>query len=315
MAVFTKVSDADVGKHLAQYGLPEPDAVTGIEEGTENTNYKVMSGGTRYILTLFEGRTAVEDLPYFLALMDHTAEQGIPAARPIRTETGDRLTVLAGLPAALISFLPGRPDLEPSYEDAANAGVLLGRFHQSSENFPLSRPNTMGLASWRDMVRTLGDNLEALETGLTDEITTTFKTIKERWPSELKRGTIHGDFFPDNILLDHGEPSGLIDFYFACTDFLAYDLAIAMNAYMPEDGSVDISKAEALFEGYQSVRPLSRHEQEAMPILLCGSALRFFLSRAVDQFDPSQSSVYTPKDPMPWLQFMRHHRRQMKAPV
>ncbi|NRA30381.1 MAG: homoserine kinase, partial [Parvularculaceae bacterium] len=234
-------------------------------------------------------------------------------ARPIRTLAGERLTVLAGKPAALISFCSGRPNMTPTYEDAEKAGMTLAEFHLASRDFAHTRPNSMGPGSWRDMLKAADDRLDTFGAGLTKELRDTLELLRERWPSEIKRGTIHGDLFPDNLLLDHGDPTGLIDFYFACTDYLAYDLAIAMNAYLPEDGPLDVTNADAMFEGYNRVRPLGQLELEAMPTLLCGCALRFFLSRAVDALDESQSSVYTPKDPLPWLRLMRHHRHQMEA--
>ncbi|MEM9839685.1 MAG: homoserine kinase [Pseudomonadota bacterium] len=313
MAVFTEISDAEVTTHLALYGLPEPDAFTGIAEGTENTNYKILTGGKRYILTLFEGRTALEDLPYFLGLMDHMADKGLPSARPIRTLEGDRLTALGGKPAALISFLPGRPNMEPTLEDAERAGATLAQFHQAGSDFPRSRPNTMGPASWRDMAGQAGDRLDELGDGLAADIKGLLAHLRRIWPADLKRGTIHGDLFPDNLLLDHGDPSGIIDFYFACTEFLAYDLAVAMNAYTSEEGPVDPTHAEALLSGYQSVRPLNALELEALPALLCGSAVRFFLSRAVDRIFTEESALYTQKDPMPWLRLTRYHQARLEV--
>ncbi|MEM1381129.1 MAG: homoserine kinase [Pseudomonadota bacterium] len=312
MAVFTELSDEAVADLLSSYGLPAPDVVTGIPEGTENTNYKVMSEGKRYILTLFEGRTALADLPYFLGLMEHVASKGLPSAKPVRTTSGDRLTAVAGKPAALIDFLPGRPNMQPTYDDAFAAGALLAQLHTAAQDFAPSRPNGMGLASWRQMAREAGDGLETFGEGVTEEVGVLLHQLKEQWPTDLKRGTIHADLFPDNLLLDHGTPCGVIDFYFACTDYLAYDLAISMNAYMPEAGPVDVTNAEALLSGYQSVRPLSASELDALPILLCGSALRFFLSRAVDHINVQESALYTPKDPLPWLRLLRHHRSSME---
>jgi len=313
MAVFTEVSESEVARHLAAYGLPTPDAVTGIEEGTENTNYKVLADGKRYILTLFEGRTALEDLPYFLGLMDHMASRGLPSARPLRTLSGERLTVLAGKPSALISFLPGRPNMSPEWTDAEKAGEILARFHTASRDFIPTRPNSMGPGSWRSIAKGAGVALDHFGAGVADEVSETLGMLRDRWPGELKRGTIHADLFPDNLLLDHGEPSGIIDFYFSCTDYLAYDLAIAMNAYLPEEGPLDVTNADAMFEGYNRVRPLSQLELDAMPTLLCGAALRFFLTRAVDRLDEQQTSIYSTKDPLPWLRLMRHHRRTMEA--
>lgn len=313
MAVFTEVSDADVARFLKAYGLPKPDAVTGIAEGVENTNYKVLAAGKRYILTLYEARVAVEDIPYFLAVMEHIAASGIPAAHPIRALDGERLSALAGRPAALIEFLPGRPVMEPSRDDAFQAGKILAELHRAAADFSATRPNSMGHPCWREMATKAGEELNRFGPGLAIEIDKTLSLLRQHWPTDLPRGTIHADLFPDNLLLDHGQPSGVIDFYFACTDFLAYDLSISMNAYTPEEGDVDLFNAEGLLDGYQSVRQLRKAELDALDILLCGNALRFFLSRAVDLIFAPKTTVYTPKDPLPWLRLMRHHRRKLEV--
>lgn len=312
MAVFTEVSDSDVCGFLEAYGRPTPDAVTPIAEGTENTNYKILSGGHRYILTLYEARVAVEDLPYFLGLMDDVAAAGLPSARPVRTLEGDRLMALKGRPAALIEFLPGRPATTPDTDDARRAGAFLAEFHKVTTGIDRHRPNSMGPASWRKMAARAGDALDRFGDGTAAEVRATLALLKERWPANCPRGPIHADLFPDNLLLDHDEVSGIIDFYFACTDYFAYDLAISMNAYTPETGDLDLANAEAIRRGYESIRPLTDEERDAMPALLCGSALRFFLTRATDQIFPPENSLYTPKDPLPWLRLLRHHRAQLE---
>lgn len=312
MAVFTDVSEAEIASFLKAYGLPAPDAVTGIAEGTENTNFKLLTGGRRFILTVYEARVDIADLPYFLSLMDEVAEAGLPAARPIRTLTGERLQVLAGKPAALIEFLPGRPNMAPSPEDAKNAGAFLARFHQTTAHSSLHRPNTMALASWRAMTARAGSELDRFGEGVAEETEETIRLLSRFWPVGLPKGPIHADLFPDNLLLDHGEVSGIIDFYFACTDFFAYDLAITMNAYTPETQGLDLANAEAVLAGYDAVYQLTEAERQALPALLCGSALRFFLTRATDNIFAPQSTLYTPKDPLPWLRLMRHHRAQVE---
>lgn len=312
MAVFTPVSDEQVAGFLEAYGLPAPDIVTGIAEGTENTNFKILTGGRRYILTLYEARVDIADLPYFLSLMDCVADAGLPAARPIRTRAGERLSAIAGKPAALIEFLPGRPNMTPSEDDAFRAGVFLAQFHRVTGRIDLHRPNDMGRESWRVMIGKGGDRFDRFASGLRSELEATLDELEGAWPENGPSGPIHADLFPDNLLLDHGEVSGVIDFYFACTDYFAYDLAISMNAYTPETGDLDLRRAEALRRGYESVRPLDAVEQAALPVLLCGSAMRFFLTRAIDALFVQPTELYTPKDPLPWLRLMRHHRRSMK---
>ncbi|MEM0927690.1 MAG: homoserine kinase [Pseudomonadota bacterium] len=311
MAVFTEVSDDDVARFLRGYGLPAPDSVTGIAEGIENTNYKIMAGGVRYILTIYEARVDRADLPYFLGLMDHAASAGVPTARPIRTLDGEHLSKIHGKAAALIEFLPGRPNMQPDEDAARRAGVCLARFHQATSDFGMTRPNSMGMTTWRALADRAGARFEELHEGAAAEVENVMADLTRLWPSAGAQGTIHADLFPDNLLLDHGEPSGLIDFYFACTDLLAYDLAISMNAYTLEDRDLDMTNASAVREGYETIRPLNEDEATALPIFLCGSALRIFLTRAVDKLFPPEGAVYVGKDPLPWLRLVRHHHRQM----
>lgn len=309
MAVFTEVSEAQVAGFLARYGLSAPDAVTGIAEGIENTNYKVMAGGKRYILTLYEARVDPADLPYFLALMDEVATNGLPAAKPLRMLTGENLGELGGRPAALIEFLPGRPNMEPSPKDAFKAGQVMAKFHAAAAGLKVERPNSMGIASWKAMAARAGDALDQFGEGTAEEIAETIALIEAQWPSGLPKGQIHADLFPDNLLLDHGDVSGVIDFYFACTEFFAYDLAIGMNAYTPEVGARTFDNAAAMRAGYEDVRPLLGAEAAALPLFLTASALRFFMTRASDQIFAPDVALYTPKDPLPWLALMRHHRQ------
>ncbi|MEO1657023.1 MAG: homoserine kinase [Pseudomonadota bacterium] len=311
MAVFTEVSEDDVARFLRGYGLPVPDAVTGIAEGIENTNYKIMAGGTRYILTIYEARVNRDDLPYFLGLMDHAAGAGVPTAKPIKTTAGAHLSEINGKAAALIEFMPGRPNMTPDPDAAKRAGICLAGFHQATEDFALTRPNSMGMPTWRDLARKAGERFDELGDGVATEIAAVIADLAQHWPSNCPKATIHADLFPDNLLLDHGEPSGLIDFYFACTDFLAYDLAMSMNAYTLEDHALDFANADAVRAGYETIRPLTDEEKAALPALLCGSALRIFLTRAVDKLFPPESAVYVGKDPLPWLRLVRHHHRVM----
>ncbi|MEO1042528.1 MAG: homoserine kinase [Pseudomonadota bacterium] len=311
MAVFTEVTKEDVALFLKAYGLSAPEAVTGIAEGIENTNYKVQVGGTPYILTIYEARVDRDDLPYFLGLMDHAASADVPTARPIRTADGAYLSTIKGKAAALIEFMPGRPNMVPGPDDARRAGMCLAQFHQATHDFVPTRPNSMGMAMWQELAAKAGARFDELGQGVAAEIEKVIDDLAAHWPQSGEKATIHADLFPDNLLLNQGEPSGLIDFYFACTDFLAYDLAMSMNAYTLEDRKLDFANAEAVREGYSAVRPLGADDQASLPLFLCASALRIFLTRAVDKLFPPESAVYVGKDPLPWLRLVRHHHRAM----
>jgi homoserine kinase type II len=304
MAVLTQVSEAQASALSKEYGLGDLDALTGIPQGIENTNYKLMAGGRRYILTLFEGRTDLSALPYFLALMGEVAEAGLPAPRPIKRPDGAVLTEVAGKLAALVTFLSGRDIAAPTPANAQTAGVFLAKLHLATRNSSLHRPNSMGPASWRSMAERLAGELARFGEHTERDIGRVLGFFSEGFSPSLPMGPIHGDFFPDNLLLDHGEVSGIIDFYFACTDYFAYDLAVAMNAYTPE-GRADKGQDLALLKGYRSIRPLTSEEEDALPVFLAGSALRFFLSRATDLVLPPQGALYNAKDPTPWLHLMR----------
>ncbi|MEM6912569.1 MAG: homoserine kinase, partial [Pseudomonadota bacterium] len=208
-------------------------------------------------------------------------------------------------------FMPGRPNMTPDADDARRAGICLAKFHQATHDFAPTRANSMGITTWQSLANKAGKRFDELGDGVTAEIKAVIDDLTASWPTSGQKATIHADLFPDNLLLDDGAPSGLIDFYFACTDFLAYDLAMSMNAYTLEDCALDLTNADAVRDGYASVRSLSSEDHASLPLFLCGSALRIFLTRAVDQLFPPQSAVYVGKDPLPWLRLVRHHHRAM----
>jgi homoserine kinase type II len=303
VAVLTEVSDEQAAALLADYPLGELDALTGIAQGIENTNYKLMAGGRRYILTLFEGRTDTSALPYFLGLMEEAAAAGLPAPRPAKRKDGQVLGEVAGRPAAIVSFLPGRDIASPHAHDAEQVGRTLAALHLALAGTSLRRANDMGPDSWRRTAARLGPHLSRLSPSAPKAVEAVLTLYAQPFAAGLPMGAIHGDLFPDNLLVSHGEVTGIIDFYFACDDYWAYDLAVAMNAYTPEEGP-DGGQAEALLSGYESVRALTSAEREALPVFLCGAALRFFLSRASDLVHPPQGALYRAKDPLPWLRLL-----------
>ncbi len=307
MAVYTRVDAAALVDFLARFDLPAPTVFKGIAEGVENSNYLLETSGTRYILTLYEKRVDPADLPYFLGLMDHVVAKGVPAARPIRDRDGDILQTLCGRPAALISFVEGTSPDTPSPAQAKAAGAALAELHQATADFSKTRPNSLSVEGWQQLATDIGADLDRFEPGLTHEIGEAIQHLAEAWPHQLPAGTIHADLFPDNVLFLDDEVSGMIDFYFACTDLYAYDLAISMNAWIPEETHAP-ELARAFREGYERVRPLSSDEAAALPTLLQGAALRFFLTRAYDWLNQVPGSLVRVKDPLPYLRLMRLNR-------
>ncbi|MGV6819923.1 MAG: homoserine kinase [Parvularcula sp.] len=307
MAVYTHVDEAALTAFLALYGLPPASRTDGIVEGVENTNYRVETDGRVFILTLYEKRVSEADLPYFLGLMDHAVTHGVPTAAPIRDQRGELLNSLCGRLAALIEFVSGTSSTTPTKKMAHAAGAALGRLHAATMDYPHHRPNSLGPSGWQEMIVALGPRLNEITADLFDEVSQGIEALVQNWPTDLPTGTIHADLFPDNVLFEGDIVSAIIDFYFSCTDFYAYDLAITMNAWTIE-GTTDPANARAIYAGYGTHRPLSTAEIAALPTLLMGAALRFLLTRAHDFLHQVPGSLVRVKDPLPYLTLFRHHR-------
>lgn len=310
MAVFTPVSVEDAEVFLANYRLGEPVSLDGVAEGVENSNFRLVTTTGTYALTLFEKRVAEKDLPYYLGLMEHLANKGIPSPLPHRDRFGQLIGRLNGRPAAVVDWLKGAWLRAPSMDDVRRAGRVLAELHLAGRDFPLVLDNAMGLDSWvrlaeRCATRASGESADMLAV-LSAEI----DRLRRLWPSGLPSGPIHADMFPDNVLFDAGEVSGVIDYYFACNDAFAYDLAVTINAWgFTPSGAPDPVLSAALIEGYESVRRLTPDEIAAMPLLLAGSAVRFSLSRLHDQLFHDPSWLVTPKDPTPFVRRVQYHQR------
>ena len=299
MAVHTEVPRGDLDAFLHDYGLPPADVVAGIAAGVENTNYFVDTGGRALVLTLYEGRTALGDLPYFLALTGHAAAQGVPMPAPVLRADGAALGCLCGRPAALLARLPGATPDAPSLPQAEAAGAALAGMHAALGNFEMRRVNPLGPGAWAAMAERLPAADEALAAA---------RAVAKGWPDHLPVGPIHTDLFPDNVLFEGSRVSGVIDPYFACDGPLAYDLAVAMNAFAQEHpGGFDPARGRALRRGYETVRPLLAAERAALPRLAQGAALRFYLTRLEDAQHRTASALVTVKDPLPYLALARHH--------
>jgi homoserine kinase type II len=314
MAVYTDVSDEELTEFLAGYQLGSLMSVKGIAEGVENSNYFLRTTAGPFFLTLYEKRVREDDLPFFLGLMEHLAGQGIPCPVPIRDRAGRTLQRLAGRPAALISFLEGYSVRRPRPEHCAELGRALGALHLAGSRFAMPRANSLSVAGWRKLVAQIPDGADTLVAGLRTEIEQEFAFLEARWPKDLPGGVIHADLFPDNVFFIGDRISGLIDFYFACNDLFAYDLAICLNSWCFEQpNTINVTKARALLRGYGEKRPLSAEEIELLPLLARGAALRFLLTRLYDWFHTDENALVKPHDPLEYRRKLRFHQQVNSA--
>lgn len=310
MAVYTEVPDGDLAAFIAAYGIGEVVSCKGIAEGVENSNYILHTTSGSYILTLYEKRVHKEDLPFFLGLMEHLAAKGLNCPTPLKAKDGIALRELCGRPAALISFLDGMWPRRPTEKHCQQVGAALADLHLKGADFKMSRPNNLSVEGWRTLVAHTKDRADEVKPGLAAVITAELDFLSGHWPKDLARGVIHADLFPDNVFFLGDRLSGLIDFYFACTDFLAYDLAICLNAWCFEQtGEFNVTKARLMIEGYGKARQLPQAELDVLPILARGGALRFLLTRLYDWLNHPPGAFVQPKDPLEYLKKLRFHQQ------
>jgi homoserine kinase type II len=309
MAVYTDVSAEDLADFLADYDLGELLSYKGIAEGVENSNFLVHTTVGYFILTLYEKRVAPEDIPFFLALMGHLAARGLTCPQPVKNQTGDMLGWIAGRPAALVTFLDGMWIRRPTAAHCAALGEALAQLHLAGADFPMRRRNALSADGWRPLYVASAAGADTVQPGLREAIEKELTLLEGAWPSGLPEGVIHADLFPDNVFFLGEQLSGLIDFYFACTDTLAYDIAICLNAWCFEpDHSYNVTKGRALLQGYVAARPLSIEERVALPLLSRGACLRFLLTRLVDWLNVPPGALVRPKDPLEYFRKLRFHQ-------
>lgn len=309
MAVYTEVSDEELHAFIADYDLGSVLSFKGIAEGVENTNYLVHTQAGPHILTLYEKRVSKQDLPFFLALMEHLAGSGLPCPVPVRDREGRMLREIADRPAAIITFLEGLWVRRPTAEHCAALGATLAKLHLAGQSFGMTRPNALSVDGWRPLYDSSAKGADTIADGLHDELGKELEQLEKNWPQNLPNGVIHADLFPDNVFFLNREISGVIDFYFACNDALAYDIAICLNAWCFEsDAGFNITKARALLRAYTEVRPFSDEEFDALPILARGAAMRFLLTRIYDWLNTSADALVRPKDPIEYVRKLRFHR-------
>jgi len=314
MAVYTDVSAEDLTRFLLTYDIGELRSYKGIAEGVENSNFLVHTGAGNFILTLYEKRVAEADLPFFLGLMEHLAARGINCPQPVKNKQGGMLGKVAGRPAAIVTFLDGLWIRRPSAAHCAAVGEAVARLHLAGNDFRLKRQNALSMKNWRplyDHAKARGDSVRQ---GLCAEIAKELDALEKSWPRDLPRGVIHADLFPDNVFFLGDKLSGLIDFYFACTDTLAYDVMICLNAWCFEsDHSYNVTKGRALLNSYGKVRALSAPERAVLPILARGAAMRFLLTRLVDWLAVPDGALVRPKDPLEYYRKLRFHQSVKSA--
>ncbi len=308
MAVYTEVGDAELEAFLTQYEIGNAESFKGIAEGVENSNYLLTTDTGQYIVTLYEKRVDPRELPFFLGLLDHLAARGINCPRPIHGRDGQALRTLAGRPAAITTFLQGLWPRRILVAHCGPVGEALAALHLAGRDFPIRRANALSVASWRPLFEASRRHIDdgALIRELEDEL----DFLEGSWPQALPSGVIHADLFNDNVFFLHDRLSGLIDFYFACNDAFAYDVAICLNAWCFEpDNAFNATKGRALLQGYEAVRPLGAEERAVLPILARGAALRFLLTRLYDWVHTPAGALVKRKDPREYLAKLRFHRR------
>lgn len=306
MAVYTHLGAEELAALIGEYDAGSLVSAKGIAEGVSNSNWLVETTGkdglgARFILTMYERRIELADLPFFLGLLDHLAERDCPVPRTIHDRTGAAFRMLGEKAVALIEFLPGVSLDRPEPAQARAVGQALAGIHLASADFAMARPNDLGAANWPMIAANCGEEgLGRIDPILPGLVNRELLFHSRHWPQDLPHSVVHADLFPDNVLMMGDRVTGLIDFYFACTDITAYDLAVTHAAwcfdatgrgFRPDIGA-------ALVDGYESVRPLSAGERAALPVLARGASLRFLLTRAEDWLNTPADALVTRKDPM-----------------
>jgi homoserine kinase type II len=314
MAVYTDVTDDELEALISRYDLGRLTSCKGIAEGVENTNYVVRTSKGTFILTLYERRVEKADLPFFLGLLEHLSQHGVSCPLPVRSRAGEVLTTIAGRTAALFTFLEGVSVRRPRVEHCGAVGRALAELHLAGEGYAPTRRKALGLEGWHDVFERFAPRADEVSIGLGVLISYELAYLDRAWPKNLSAGVIHADLFPDNVFFLGETLSGVIDFYFACNDALAYDLAVCLNAWCFEaDCSFNVTKGRALLAAYHAKRPLTPAEFVAFPTLARGAALRFLVTRAHDWLHTDKTALVKPHDPLAYVRRLRFHQEVTSA--
>ncbi len=309
MAVYTQIEEEELKETLARFDVGGLVAFRGIAEGVENTNYSVETTKGRFILTLVEKRASREELPFYAGFMSHLRQKGIPCPAAISQLDGEPVFTMRGKPALLTEFIEGAWPREITVQHCAEIGALLGAMHRAGRDFPMKRKNSMGLAAWKGLIHACGDRADEVEKGLFDFLEAELGYLESHWPKYLPRGAVHADLFPDNVFFKGEKVSGVIDFYFSCTETLAYDLMLTLNPWCFDwKGELDIEKSRALLEAYHGTRPLAKNELKILPFFGRAAALRIVATRLYDWLNPVEGALVRAKDPLEHVKILRFHQ-------
>lgn len=309
MAVYTEVSDTELNAFLGAFDLGRVLSFKGIAEGVENSNFYLRMESGSYFLTLYEKRVKEEDLPFFLGLLEHLSAKGIACPLPVRARDGRAWRELNGRQAAIVTYLSGLSARKPDAGQCGELGEALARLHLAGADFKLRRANALSVEGWGPLAQACDAKANSVRMGLGALISSELSRLEQYWPRGLPEGVIHADLFPDNVFFMEGRISGMFDFYFACNDALAYDVAVCLNAWCFEsDGAFNITKGRALLSRYRAVRPLAPIEVAALPMLARGAALRFLLTRLYDWIHRDPQALVTAKDPLEYVSKIRFHQ-------
>ena len=308
MAVYTKLEHQEVRQFLEQYNINNFKDYKGITEGVENTNYLIKTSEQDYILTIYEKRVDENDLPFFIKLLSYLSENKFPCPKPIANKNNEKINRIKNKNAALVTFLNGQSKNKITSEECFEIGKITAQLHEITKKFDINRKNNLSIENWESIFeKTIKQKID-LDESIIKKTKNYLNFLKDKWPENLPQGIIHADLFPDNIFFTNNKVSGIIDFYFACNDFFAYEIAICINSLCFDNNSTfNMTKAKNLIDGYTSIRTLSEDEKKYLPILSMGAAMRFFLTRLYDFYHTDNKADVKIKDPFEYLKKIEFH--------
>ena len=311
MAVYTKLSEIELKEFFSKYNLGKLLDYKGIKEGIENTNYFIETETGKFILTLYEKRVEEKDLPFFISLMRNLYDNNFPSPEPIINRNGSYISEILKKKAAIISFIDGNTKKNLSPDECYQVGTYAAKLHQITKKLNIKRENKLSVNSWREIYNKVRKNCTKIDKNLPEIIEKNLNDIEKNWPKNIPSGIIHADLFPDNIFFKKNKLSGIIDYYFACHDFYAFEIAICLNALCfegsKENLSFNVTKATKFINGYSSIRKLTDEEKNSLIILCKGAAIRFLLTRVFDYLNLTEGALVKIKDPIEYLKRLEFH--------
>tara|TARA_B100001029_G_scaffold28222_1_gene20569 strand:+ start:176 stop:1144 length:969 start_codon:yes stop_codon:yes gene_type:complete len=312
MAVYTKLSKDNINEILSNYSLGQLEKFQGIEEGIENSNFLLWINQKKYILTIYEKRVREEDLPFFSKLMTSLNNSNFKCPKPILNKNNNSISNFKNKKLMIVSFVEGKPKNNLNPGNCQSIGTEVAKLHQLTKNLDISRANDLSIISWRKIFDQVRDKCVAIHKDLPKLIEDNLNDVEKNWPKDLPKGIIHADLFYDNIFFNKNNFSGIIDFYFSCYDFYAFEIAICFNALCfdgPKNNlSFNVTKAKSFIEGYNQIRTISDIEKENIKVLSQGAALRFLLTRVFDALNTVEGAIVKVKDPMEYLKRLEFHK-------